>query len=202
MRQAVSTRALAILAGAAVLFSANAASALLPLDVEVGAKVGGGTTPSNVASGGTNPLGFGLGGRAGVAFLGLYGGVSIAYYFGGSETLPIVGAVVPAVFSASTHSLMYGFEAGYGTVLVNVVTLRAQVGIGNFTQTVDLGSMSSDNSNLYLEPGITALVSLPFGGLFVGADANVLVLPGVKDATGQSQTVTAFTVHGQIGYKF
>ncbi|MGA7119046.1 MAG: outer membrane beta-barrel protein [Polyangiaceae bacterium] len=201
MKQAVSTRALAVLAGASVLFSAHVASALLPLDVEIGAKVGGGTTPSNVASGATNPLGFGLGGRAGVAFLGLYGGVSIAYYFGGSETLPIVGAVVPAV-SSSTHSLMYGFEAGYGTVLVNVLTLRAQVGIGNFTNTLEVGSVSTDSSNLYLEPGITALVSLPFGGLFVGADANVLLLPGVKDATGQSQTVTAFTFHGQIGYKF
>ena len=153
MKQAVSTRALAVLAGASVLFSAHVASALLPLDVEIGAKVGGGTTPSDVASGATNPLGFGLGGRAGVAFLGLYGGVSIAYYFGGSETLPIVGAVVPAV-SSSTHSLMYGFEAGYGTVLVNVLTLRAQVGIGNYTRTADIGSRSVDSSNLYLEPGI------------------------------------------------
>jgi hypothetical protein len=181
----------AALASTAVLCTANDAAALGPLDLEVGAKAGVGTTPSNVPSASPNPLGFGLGARAGVAILGLYGGGSIIYYFGGSNN------------GVSTHSLMYGVEGGYGMKLLEILTLRAQVGVGNFENTVDLGSLgSSKNSNLYVEPGLTGLVSLPSGGWFVGADANLLVLPGVSQGNGQSQTDVAFTLHGQVGYKF
>jgi len=35
----------------------------------------------------------------------------------------------------------------------------------------------------------------------VGADANLLVLPGINTPTG-STTETAFTIHGQIGVRF
>jgi hypothetical protein len=200
MKRALSSGLLALFAGAAVLCSPNVASALVPLDVEIGAKVGGGTTPSTTPNGAPNPLGFGIGGRAGVSFLGLYGGVSVAYYFGESNTL------FPGTsLTTSTHSLLYGFEGGYGVQLVDVLTLRAQVGIGNFTNTIDVSgagqSYSQSNSNLYLEPGVTVLVALPLSGLFVGVDGNVLVLPSMKE-TGQSKTATAFTVHGQVGYKF
>jgi hypothetical protein len=185
-----------------LLATAKDASALGPIDLEVGAKAGAGTTPSNTPSGAPNPLGFGLGARAGIAILGLYGGASIVYYFGGSEQPPplpnaILGGSPPKV---STHSLMYGVEAGYGGKLLELLTLRAQVGIGNFTNTVDVGSASNSNNNLYVEPGVVGLLGL--GSFFVGADANVLILPGLKDYTGTTNTDIAFTFHGQVGYKF
>ncbi len=187
----------AALSIATVVSFSSTASALGPLDVEIGAKAGVGTTPSNVPSGATNPLGFGIGARAGVSILGLYGGGSIIYYLGGSQSTP--------VGNASVHTLMYGFEAGYGMKLIEILTLRAQVGIGNYDINSSVGSASSDINNLYIEPGLTALVSLPFVGWFVGADANVLALTGTPDpnsASGGKTTDIGFTLHGQVGYKF
>jgi hypothetical protein len=64
------------------------AHALGPLDLEFGAKVGGATNPGGNPQ---NVLGFGLGGRAGVSVLGLYGGVNVVYYFGSSQTMPVDG---------------------------------------------------------------------------------------------------------------
>src|SRR5580692_6891662 len=84
----------------AVVSFASDASALGPLDIEVAARLGVGTTPSNIPSGATNPLGFGLGARAGVSIIGLYGGGSIDYYLGGSQG------------SESVHTLKYGLEGG------------------------------------------------------------------------------------------
>jgi hypothetical protein len=200
MKKATVLRVLALLPGAMVFSASQPASALGPLDVEIAAKAGVGTTPSNVPSGVPNPLGFGIGARGGVSILGLYGGLSFIYYLGGSQS---VGAPGLGSLNESVHALMYGFEGGYGIKLVDILTLRAVVGVGNFTETVDVGPLgSASNSNLYVEPGITGIVSLPFVGWFVGADANVLILPGFNNGGGQSQTDTAFTVHGQVGYKF
>jgi hypothetical protein len=193
----------AVLAATTVIATTRDASALGPLDLEIGAKAGVGTAPSSWQSGAPNPLGFGLGGRAGVAIMGIYGGVNFVYYFGGSEgnvPIPIGGGTA----SLSVHSMMYGVEAGYGFTLLDMLTIRPQVGLGNFTMTTSFGSsLSRDDSNVYVEPGVTAFVTVPGLGWFVGADANLLVLPGIKDGTnGQSNTDTAFTLHGQIGYKF
>ena len=172
-------------------FSGNA-FALGPLDLEIGAKAGVGTTPSNFPNGATNPLGFGLGDRAGVSIMGLYGGGQIIYYLGGSEN------------SVSVHTLMYGVEAGYGTKLIDILTLRAQVGLGSYDINASGGGFSHDQSNLYVEPGITAMITLPIVGWFVGADANVLLLTGMPDQNGNGSGTldTAFTLHGQVGYTF
>jgi len=164
---------------------AGDAHALGPIDLEVAAKAGAGTNPS---SGPINPLGFGLGGRAGVSFFGIYGGVDVMYYLGGSQSV--------AGESVSAHTLMYGLDLGYNFKLT-ILTIRPQLGLGNFTVTSNPGGFSA--SNLYLEPGVTGLVS--FGTFFVGADANLLVLPNVKTDTGNS-TQTAFTIHGQVGVRF
>jgi len=162
------------------------AHALGPIDLELGAKVGAGTAPSN--SGPINPLGFGLGGRGGVSFFGIYAGVDAMYYLGGSQTID--GEKV------SLHTVMYGLDLGYNFKIA-ILTIRPLLGIGNFV--VSSSPSSGNESNLYLEPGVTALVSL--GTLFVGADANLLVLPGINGPTGSS-TETAFTVHGQVGVRF
>jgi hypothetical protein len=168
------------------------AHALGPVDLEVAGKVGVGTNPFG---GFPNPLGFGLGARAGVSILGLYGGLGLMYYFGSSQNLPSAGG------SISSNALLYGLEGGYGAKLFNLVTLRGQLGLGSFTVNQSGAHGASGNSVIYLEPGLTAL--LTFGTLLVGADANVLILPGINDPlNGQSAWDAAFTIHAQGGVKF
>ncbi len=175
----------------------RSAHALGPVDVEVGAKAGIGTNPISV-SGFPNPLGFGLGARGGIDILGFYAGVQLMYYFGGSES----GGVALQSASFSTHTLMYGIEAGYGFKLVDILTIRPQIGVGNATISggaavsglVNASGDTASKSNLYLEPGVTGLVS--FGGWFVGADANLLFFPGLDNSQ------VSFSLHGQIGFKF
>lgn len=192
MRKTFLSLGAGLLSLSAVMTFATRASALGPLDVEIGAKAGVGTSPSNLPSEAPNPLGFGVGARAGVSILGLYGGGNIVYYLGGSQN------------GVSSHTLMYGLEGGYGFKLIDILTLRAQVGVGSYDVNFSGGGFGKDYSNLYVEPGITALVSLPFVGWFVGADANVLLLTGMPDQNlaGSSTLDTAFTLHGQVGYKF
>lgn len=171
---------------------ARDAHALGPVDLEVGAKVGGATNPSSV-SGATNPLGFGLGGRAGLAFLGgIYLGGNIMYYFGGSQN-ESVSPTAPST-SVSFNTLMYGGELGYGIKILDLLTIRPQVGIGNATFSASADGVSTSTSNWYLEPGVTGLIGL--GLLFVGADANALFFPGLNNSQA------AFSIHGQIGVKF
>ncbi len=187
------TGLLVALASLAGLTSSRTARALGPVDLEVAAKAGL-AEPINGA--GLNPLGFGLGGRAGVVlFDHLYGGVALTYYFGGSEA------------NVSAHTLMYGVEAGWGFKPIEIVTIRPQVGLGNANfgydagqpplspgatyPTVDAGS----TNNLYVEPGVTALLSL--GLVFVGLDAGVLFFPGHEGGN-----TSAFALDGQVGVKF
>jgi hypothetical protein len=183
-----------LLSVAAVASFSGNAFALGPLDLEIGAKAGIGTQPSNSTSDSPNPLGFGVGARAGVSILGIYGGGSIIYYLGDGKDTPI-GHV-------SVNTLMYGLEGGYGIKLLDILKLRAQVGVGSYDVKASLGGNSTDHSDLYVEPGVTALITLPIIGWFVGADANALVLTGAKDQNGNSTTDLAFTLHGQVGYTF
>ncbi len=199
MRTTIQVSALS-LAVAAALFAPDA-HALGPLDLEIGARAGVGTTPGGTPSGAPNPLGFGLGARAGVSIIGLYGGLSFMYYFGGSanEQVPVGTSVVSA--SASVHSLLYGVEGGYGSKF-GPLALRGTVGVGNIATTGSFSGAgvsfpSQTNNGLYIEPGVTGIVSL--GMWFVGADANVLVLPSYNN---QSSLEAAFTLHGQVGLTF
>jgi len=181
--------------GLSTLAVARDAHALGPVDLEVGAKVGYATNPSSV-SGATNPLGFGLGGRAGLAFLGgIYLGGNIMYYLGGSQSLPTETATgAPSSTSVSVNTLMYGGELGYGFKILDLLTIRPQVGIGNATFSESGGGQSQSTSNWYLEPGVTGLIGL--GLLYVGADVNALLFPGLAN------TNAAFSLHAQIGVKF
>ena len=205
MRSAsISVAAFALCAG--TLTMTRDARALGPVDLEVGAKVGMGTNPigaKNGAPDAPNPLGFGLGGRAGVSILGLYGGVQLMYYLGSSQDESVGGSTL----SVKEHSLLYGIEAGYGITLLDLLTIRPQLGIGNYTLSgsasgsaggISVDASSQSRSNLYLEPGVTGIVSL--GMWFVGADANLLILPGF-DVGPNYDAKVAFTLHGQIGIK-
>src|SRR5580704_7161554 len=66
------------LAVAIVAFPTKA-KALGPVDIEVGARAG-------AAFGPLAPLGFGIGGRAGVSFFGFYAGVDVIDYLGATST--------------------------------------------------------------------------------------------------------------------
>jgi hypothetical protein len=187
--------------GLGLLCLPKAAHALGPLDLEAGAKVGGG---SNILGHGEpNPLGFGLGGRAGVSIFGLYGGVNLVYYLGSSQNETFDGASV----TAKDHALQYGFEFGYGLKL-GPLTLRGQVGVGNFELTAS-GALGGDSESaskgyLYLEPGVVGLISI--GHLYFGADVNALLLPAGPNDNPSSGSAHAFdsalTAHGQVGVRF
>lgn len=170
------------------------ASALGPVDIELGLKAGGATNPFGGNPQPPNPLGFGLGARGGISFFSVYAGLNVLYYFGSSQDLPNPGG--GSATSINVHSLMYGGELGYNISLA-ILTIRPQIGLGNFVLSA---TNANDATNLYVEPGVTGLISL--GTFFVGADANALILPGIKQADGSTGTSTGFTLHGQVGVKF
>lgn len=163
-----------------------------PFDFEVAAKAGYGTNPYG---GDLNPLGFGLGGRSGMSFRNIYIGVSFVDYVGGRVDAEVPGPVSNHAFvSVSIHALMYGIEAGYSFALLDLVTIRPQLGIGN-----DEVNASVPGHHLYLEPGIVAIA--PLGVCFAGVGVNLLLLPALM-ACGSSWLGMALTLDGQVGIKF
>ena len=108
------------------------------------------------------------------------------------------------------HSLAYGAELGYGFHLGRA-TLRPQVGVGDLEihQTVSPGGrdIAPGMDYLYFEPGLVVLVALGF--VYVGADANLMLLPfgpsnAFDGATGKPATAVdpVFTAHAQVGVRF
>lgn len=166
--------------------------ALGPVDIEAAARVGGASSPiKDDVNGRGGALGFGLGGRAGVSIFGIYGGVSAMYYLGGSNTESFPTGP-PAIESES--SWLYGFEGGY-SFKIQLLTLRPTVQIGSYTLHYSLSGVGSqDIHNLYVEPGVTALIG--FGIWFVGADADVFLTPGLDNSRA------AFMGNAQVGVKF
>jgi hypothetical protein len=127
-------------------------------------------------------MGFGIGGRAGAAFHGIYGGVSAIYYVGSSDREGCSSALGVGLmcnmstYKVSTHSYQYGVDVGYGYT-VFILTIRGQLGIGDYglSGTVDGVTSSSTKDYSYLEPALVGIVSL--GTFFVGADVDTLLLP-------------------------
>jgi hypothetical protein len=111
------------------------------------------------------------------------------YYFGSSQA------------GVSVTSVQYGVEGGIQTSLFGLLNVRGQLGVGNFQINVS-GPFSGNAGHLYLEPGATVI--LPLGLIFVGADANVLVLPDTAEPSlsGNSSWRAAFTAHAQGGVRF
>jgi hypothetical protein len=186
---------LASASGLGALSVTRNASALGPVDVDVAAKVGGGTSP---IAGLPNPLGFGVGARAGASLAGFYAGISFMYYVGESEGVSTDGGGPgPTPEKYFLKSILYGIEVGYDLALA-LITLRPQLGVGSFTlipsDSNDIFGQPNSTVYVYLEPGVTGLLS--FGQWIVGADANALFLPGWSSAH------PAFTAHGQVGIKF
>jgi hypothetical protein len=173
--------------GAGTFAFSRPAAALGPIDLEVGARVGYGSNP--IKGDPANPLGVGLGARAGMSFFSIYAGVNIQYYFGGSGQVPDPNNV-GATTKDSQHSLLYGVEGGYSFDIL-ILKLRPVIGVGNYTLH---SSVIGDTHNIYIQPGAMALIGL--GLWYFGADGSVLLTPGMPSSQA------AFTVNGQVGLKF
>jgi hypothetical protein len=172
-----------------------------PIEVELATRVGAATTPAGSPGWPANVYGFGFGGRAGVSIYGFFGGLSAIYYLGGSPGVD------------GYHSLLIGLEAGY-TFKLRVMRLRPQVGFGdgNFTESAPDGTnpanppVATTVGNIYVEPGLVAIV--PIGPIFVGVDANALILPSFTLAAPEgspanpARTYVSFSAHGQVGVMF
>jgi hypothetical protein len=171
------------------------AFALGPVDLEIAAQVGGGTS---TVGGGPNTLGLGLGGRAGIDVFGIYAGVAAMYYVGdGGNIADNNGNLVHTYASSS----VVGLEGGYN-INLGILTLRPSLGLGyynvgsSFSTPQGIGATSSSggsSSSIYLEPTATGLFS--FGMWIAGADVGVLWVPAVDDSQA------AVVIHGQFGIK-
>jgi hypothetical protein len=186
----------ALLVTLTIAFSSREAHALGPIGIEVGAQVGYGASPGGAP---VNPLGVGLGGRAGITFFNIYAGAKIMDYIGSGDT-----------FGGQYHALQYGGEIGYG-FSISVLTIRPQIGVGNISLSgaavgPDGQPVLPTGSSLYLEPGAVALITI--GIVYFGADASALMItsepayggPGNFQITTNFQT--GFTAHGQLGISF
>ncbi|MEO8878686.1 MAG: hypothetical protein ABI461_24060 [Polyangiaceae bacterium] len=183
-----------------LFFRSTEAHALGPINVEVGPRLGYATNPNTDQA---TPLGIGIGGRAGLEFLhGVYAGVGAMYYLGSSQDTTL------GVNQVSTHSVLFGLEAGYGLHLRSL-TIRPQLGIGEATITgfkqfdastgfVSINDLQVTKNHLYLEPGVVALINL--GLVYVGADANILVITDANAQDGNAYTSFAFGL--QAGLRF
>ena len=178
-----------ILALATLVTTEHDAHALGPIDIEAGLRAGFATKPS---SNDANPFGLGIGGRAGVGIFHLYGGISAIHYFGEKQDITSQVGTTRVSFS----STLLGLELGYSITAIPLLTIRPQLGIGNAA----FSFQDDSTSHLYLEPGVVVLISL--GLVYVGADANVLVVPGIDQGDGSTKTDTSFTLHAQAGIKF
>jgi hypothetical protein len=162
------------------------------LSVELAALAGSGAGSQSSPS----PFGFGFGIRAGVTYSGVYGGLSFVNYLGESR-----GA-------GSFGSLTVGGEVGYGAKCYRQLTLRGQVGLGSF-----FDRFTAQGGNPYVEPGVVAMLSLgPIA--FVGADANLLIVPGYKSYNTETSLscsegdyqlcspLAGVTFHAELGANF
>jgi hypothetical protein len=194
--------AVAAIALGLLLSVARDASALGPVDLELGVKGGYGTNPTSSPA---NPMAFGLGARAGASMLGFYAGADVTYYFGS-------GTISYANYKISDRAIKAGGDIGYGFKIATV-TIRPRLGVGdlivtsNPTQTgppcpcniVFAAVRPTTQDNLYFEGGLTALV--PMGMFFVGADMDFLAVYPVSDSCCDVME-TAFTFDAQTGVRF
>jgi len=172
-----------------VVSTSGTASALEALDVELGGRVGYATSPMSVGtlfSG--NPLGFGVGARAGVAFkAGPYLGGSFMAYPAGSVS---VSQGPGGRSSQSSQTFLYGAEMGYSIKPIDLLTIRPQLGFGDTSPSGGPVTITF----WYLQPAVAALVDL--GTLFVGGDVGMLLFPN------SNYEQAAFSFDAQVGIKF
>ena len=179
----------ALLVTLTIALSSKEAHALGPIGIEVGAKVGYGASPGGAS---VNPLGIGLGGRAGITFFGIYAGGEILDYIGSGDGI-----------GGTYHAIQYGGELGYSWT-ISVLTIRPQIGVGNIS--LSGSTLYPSGSSLYLEPAAVALITI--GIIYFGADVGALMITsepaygGAGNLTPTTNFQTGLTVHGQLGISF
>ena len=170
--------------------------------------IGAALTPPEGAPG----PGFGV--RGGASYLGFYGGLSFMDFM--SEHQCLFSSPGPSPGGCgSTHAASYGLELGYGRTFLQVLMVRAQLGVGDYALTSDSTSTTctdtpmcttwstteshASRNNLYLAPG--ALLAVTLGPVLVGLDANVYYMPSAAYPGGRPATYSAFMGGAQLGVK-
>jgi len=159
--------------------------------------------------GGTNPFGAGFGARLGLTWgSGWYIGATFTYFLGGKDV------------DVSYRAIFYGLDFGYGfrfrTFGGSSFTLRPRIGAGDaavyYTDpslaadvvTSASGSSSASDTitvnNLYLQPGLTAMLDAQ--GHFVAVDASTLVLPAIAYGGTDATTWLSYGVQAELGFRF
>jgi hypothetical protein len=174
-------------------------------EIELGAKAGFVSAPT---PGYVSPFGLGFGGRLGASFSGVYVGVSVVDFLGGSD-----GTITES-------SILYGGEIGFGFRIHDVgggsITIRPQVGVGvvNIERTdsskVDIVTTASGRtatsgqsttvSNVYLEPGLSFMYAS--GANFFALNAGALIVPGLSYDANGSQTWISYGGRAEAGFRF
>lgn len=174
------------------------------LDVELGALA---TYVSPPIRGGVNPFGAGFGGRVGLVYSGLYVGVSVLDFLGGSDV------------ELSYRALLYGLELGYGARLPafagTLLTLRPQLGVGDaavyYTDphlaadvvTSASSGGSSDTltvNSIYVEPALSLI--LASGAHFVALRGSSLIIPGIQYGGADATTWLCYGARLEAGFVF
>jgi hypothetical protein len=183
---------LAAAAGVGTFAFTRPAAALGPIDLEAGARVGYGSSPYKDSD--FNVMNVGIGARAGLSIFNIYAGASVMYYFGSSHDNEVVKTPTGlGTAKVSGTSFMYGIEGGYNFSLL-FLTIRPQIGVGNFQTHLSWNGGSANAHNIYIEPRATALIGISF--VYFGADIGVLLTPGLSDSKA------AVLANGQLGVKF
>ena len=198
--------AAAALAGAPAAHAAESADGSPPgpfgeLHAEVAGRVAYG--PFSGGSGAFPLAGGGAGARGGLSYRGVYAGLTYMDYFTNGGCLDI-GAPESC---GSTHGQSFGLEGGYGHTFLGVLTLRGQMGVGDYL-TTSAGTFvsglappttthSSANA-IYLQPG--ALLEVALGPVLVGADASVFYMPR-PPLTNDGGAFAAFIFGLQLGVR-
>ncbi len=176
----------------------------VPLEVELAGEAAFLTAPIR---GGTNPFGAGFGGRAGLAYGGLYIGVSALDFLGGDDV------------DVSYRAILYGVEAGYGVRLGlapgATLTLRPLVGVGDASVSYTDPALAADVvtsassaagsntltvNNVYVEPAF--MVMLRRGNLLAAVRASTLVVPGIEYGGAAATTWVSYGAQFQLGVGF
>jgi hypothetical protein len=161
--------------------------------------------------GGPNPFGLGLGGHAAITVDDFYFAARVSEFLGSKDV------------DVSYGALLAGVDAGYEIHVVKLgrttVTVRPQLGLGDAvisytdpslakvdvvsTASGSSSSSSSDTirvSNVYVQPGLTAMVSSGVG--FFSANESVLVLPGIVYGGADATTWISYDTRLSAGLRF
>ncbi len=177
---------------------------------EVAARMTFGTPLGSPYNGPPGPLtGLGYGVRGGLSYYGVYGGLAYTDFL--TEGDCIDGSVESC---GTTHGRSFGFEGGYGRTFLRILTIRGQLGIGNYWTISDgttttcagvdgpctLVSSHGSSNTLYLQP--EALVEVSLGPVLVGVDASLSYMPNVSSsAETPSWAFAAFMFGAQAGVR-